>query len=159
MHILTIYWDWCKYWSELYIGHKVQIKISSLRVRSSERKAPTQVHALTWTWAFFQAHTNIWADLQTQAQLWRAIQLWIKSPFKECFKRSRLGLLGYPWKGLRIKIAKHNKRQEGQIFKKKQLKILGKYSDDSNEQPMALIGNITLIPPSASSKNDTTLWF
>ena len=29
------------------------------------------------------------------------------------------------------------------------------YSSDSNKQPVALISNITLIPPSTRSKNDT----
>ena len=35
--------------SELYIVHKVQIKISSLRW--SEKKVQIKVHAWTWTWA------------------------------------------------------------------------------------------------------------
>ena len=38
--------------------------------------------------------------------------------------------------------------------RKFQMPLLG-YSSDSNRQPVALISNITLIPPSTRSKNDT----
>ena len=60
--------------AELYIVHKVQIKISSLRW--SEKKVQIKVHAWTWTWAFILSSHKLtvlnvhqWSDVSLRSKL------------------------------------------------------------------------------------------
>ena len=60
--------------TELYIVHKVQIKISSLRW--SEKKVQIKVHAWTWTWAVILSSHKLtvlnvhqWSDVSLRSKL------------------------------------------------------------------------------------------
>ena len=64
----------CNSYPELYIVHKVQIKISSLRW--SEKKVQIKVHAWTWTWAVILSSHKLtvlnahqWSDVSLRSKL------------------------------------------------------------------------------------------
>ena len=124
--------------AELYIVHKVQIKISSLRW--SEKKVQIKVHAWTWTWAVILSSHKLTV---LNAHQWSDVSLWSKLKFKfrhELWSELFLKLTQRPdlicelkiriqvWPAIQLWIKQRNGRAEtlGIIFAKRSLRCLCK---------------------------------